>query len=126
MPTPKRKRPAVTIMLSPMEDPSPMVGMLSTISTVPSSMIGRVPKRATRGPELRIPAIDPTERPSSTSPTSAVEASRRSRIAGVLVTHEEILSPGTKNRAKSARRRRRASSITGLILTWTNVHTRGA
>lgn len=67
---------------------------------------GLGPNRATAGPELRIAIMDPAERPRSTRSISDGDASRRSRIAGMRVTHEEIAIPGTGNRAKSASLRR--------------------
>lgn len=54
--------------------PQPMTAMLTMISTVPTPMTGLVPKRATSAPEVRMPSIEPTDRPKRTSPICAVDA----------------------------------------------------
>src|SRR5699024_11428254 len=63
--------------------PRAMVGMASTIKNEPKITTGRAPRRITSGPEDRIPSMEPIDRPNSTRPISAVEASSRSRTAGV-------------------------------------------
>src|SRR5699024_5663163 len=73
------------------------------------------PRRITSGPEERIPIMEPTDSPNKTMPISAIEASSRSRTAGVLVTQEDMHRPGRKNRANSAQRRRRREMGTRLL-----------
>lgn len=83
----------------PIEAPSAIVGSATTTNVEPARTTGRVPSRITSGPEERIPSIDPIERPKSTSPICAVEASSRSRTAGVRAAQADMLRPGSRNRA---------------------------
>ncbi len=99
MPPPNSARPKAVRSGCPIEAPSAIVGSATTTSVDPARTTGRVPSRITSGPEERIPSIDPIERPKSTSPICAVEASSRSRTAGVRVTHADMLRPGSRNRA---------------------------
>jgi hypothetical protein len=47
--------------------------------------------------------MEPTERPNSTAPISAVETDKMSRMAGVRVAHDAINSPGMKKKVKAPR-----------------------
>jgi hypothetical protein len=64
-----------------------------------------------RAPAVRIPIIDPTARPKSTRPICAVEASMRSRMTGVCVTHVAMLSPHRRKIVAMAVRRRRTIAV---------------
>ncbi len=68
--------------------------MPSTAKDMVVRMTLRVPKRFTSHAEQRIPLIDPTDRPNSTTPISAVESASRSRIAGVRVAQRPLISRG--------------------------------
>ena len=79
--------------------------MPSTAKDMVVRMTLRVPKRFTSHAEQRIPLIDPTDRPNSTTPISAVDSANRSRIAGVRVAQEAINNPGMKKNINSAHSR---------------------
>lgn len=85
--------------------PRPMRGTLTATPNVPNAISGFAPSRANSGPEQRIPAIAPSDRPKITIPICAVEAPSKSRIAGVRVTQDDIARPGNRNNAQSAKRR---------------------
>ncbi len=68
--------------------------MPSTAKDMVVRMTLRVPKRFTSHAEQRIPLIDPTDRPNSTTPISAVDSANRSRIAGVRVAQRPLISRG--------------------------------
>lgn len=105
-PTPNRHSPAVTSGAEARALPAPTTATLATISSVPTAVTGLVPNRDTRRPEQRMPVIEPTDRPNSTSPICAVDTPSRSRMSGVRVTHEDMAMPLRKKKRYSARRRR--------------------
>ncbi len=108
-PTPNTHSPAVTRDAEPRALPAPTMTTLAMTNSVASAVTGLVPNRDTNRPEQRMPAIEPTDRPNSTSPICPVDTSRRSRTSGVRVIHEDMAMPLRKKKRYSARRRRRTA-----------------
>jgi hypothetical protein len=103
-------------------EPAAITGRLTAIHHVPVTATARVPNLDTKKVADNTLTMEPTDSPNRMKPICAVEAWSESRTAGVLVTHDAIAMPCTRNSRNWAYLRAVTMSLSQGDYTWQCKH----